>query len=83
MTQNKLEISKKNLAQAFGRLEQLIEQKLQNSKIQSKAAVAETHRLEKHLKTINNRYISLQTVTKYSIEECDKILITLEKLIKK
>ncbi len=83
MTQNKLEISKKNLAQAFGRLEQLIEQKLQNSKIQLKAAVAETHRLEKHLKTINNRYISLQTVTKYSIEECDRILITLEKLIKK
>ena len=83
MTQNKLGISKKHLSLAFYRLEQLIEQKLQGSDTQSKAAVAENHRLEKHLKTINNRYISLQTVTKDSIEKCDKVLATLENLIKK
>ena len=83
MTENRLEISKTHLAQAFRRLEQLIEQKLQHNQVQSKAAIAETHRLEKHLKTINNRYISLQTITKSSIGECDKMLATLDKLIKK
>ncbi len=83
MTQNKLEISKKRLSQAFHRLEQLIEQKLQGNEAQSKAAIAETHRLEKHLKTITNRYISLQTVTKDSIEKCNKMLGILENLIKK
>ncbi len=83
MTQNKLEISKKHLSKAFHRLEQLIEEKLQANQTQSKAAVAETHRLERHLKTINNRYISLQTVTKDSIEKCDKMLNELENLIKK
>jgi len=60
MTENRLEISKTHLAQAFRRLEQLIEQKLQHNQVQSKAAIAETHRLEKHLKTISSTMILLR-----------------------
>jgi NADH:ubiquinone oxidoreductase subunit D len=80
MVQNKLEASKKRLSQSFHHLEKLIEQKLSDKQQQVKIAMAEINRLEKHLKTINNRYISLQTVAKESIMNCDEIIKVLDNM---
>lgn len=82
MTVNQLDLSKKRLSSAFHKLEQLIEQKLQNNDNQTKVAIAETHRLERHLKTITNRYISLQTVTKETVGNCNLMISEIENLIK-
>ncbi len=83
MTQNALNISKKRLSQAFYRLEKLIEQKLQDRNAHTIATISDTNRLEKLLKTSNNNYISLQTVTKEALSNCDKILNSLEYIIRK
>lgn len=79
---NKLDLSKKRLSAAFHQLEQLIEKKLQGSDGQAKAGLAEIHRLEKHIKTVTNRYISLQTVAKEAVKNCDMMAGVIENLIK-